>query len=217
MRAPRAQAVKRRFFGNFFVKKVARTSGYKMKQFGCILVFVFTVFVLDSANGSEYFLPNTIIPNACTATNTGVYQGEFVMVPVYQDTIYTCAPGYYLPHLSEVCEKCPADSYCVGGDYTYSETVDSGIMSCASGLFAPSGMWQPEQCGHKLHIADVILYLRQTRQTEHTLNVQYGDTVFYGNMTTADVPINADTERRLRIMLNDTIYSVYDDTVMVDD
>lgn len=187
-----------------------------MNLLGCIFVFMTSVLLLDSASGTEYFLPNTIIPNACISTNTGVYQGEFVMVPVYQDTIYTCAPGYYLPHLSEVCEKCPENSYCVGGDYTYSETVDSGIMSCASGLFAPSGMWQPEQCGHKLHIADAVLYLRQTRQTEHTLNFMVGDTIFYANTTTQDVPLNANTEHRLKIKHNDTVYSVYDDTVTLD-
>ncbi|MBR2392935.1 MAG: InlB B-repeat-containing protein [Alphaproteobacteria bacterium] len=40
---------------------------------------------------------------------------------------YTCDKGEYLPMLKTQCESCPEDSYCGGGEYTYSTSVNQGI------------------------------------------------------------------------------------------
>ncbi len=125
----------------------------------------------------------------------------------------SCELGYYLPAGATECAICPANSYCAGGEYEKSETADSGIAPCESGLIAPSGMWQAEQCGHALHIGDATLYLRQTKQTEHALHIKTGNDIFYGNATTADVPMNINTNHRLKVQYNDTVYSIYDDTI----
>ena len=125
----------------------------------------------------------------------------------------SCELGYYLPAGATECALCPTNSYCAGGEYKKSETADSGILPCDSGLISPTGMWQAEQCGHALHIGDSVLYLRQTKQTEHALHIQHGNDIFYGNATTADVPMNINTNHRLKVQHNNVIYSIYDDTI----
>ena len=129
----------------------------------------------------------------------------------------SCELGYYLPAGATECAICPANSYCAGGEYEKSETTDSGILPCDSGLISPTGMWQAEQCGHALHIGDSVLYLRQTKQTEHALHIQHGNDIFYGNATTADVPMNINTNHRLKLQHNNVIYSIHDDTIKIND
>ena len=41
-----------------------------------------------------------------------------------------CSEGYYLKAGSTYCSNCPANSWCPGGDYTYSATGNQGINSC---------------------------------------------------------------------------------------
>lgn len=162
--------------------------------------------------------PDIVVPNACVFDNIGVYSDSFVMVPVYEDTIYTCAYGYYLPKASETCAGCPENSYCPGGEYTYSETDDTGLNKCPDGTFAPAGMWQVEQCGRVLHVGDGVVYLRTVKKTVPALNVDMnGDGIpdFFANMTTFDVPMNRGTTRKFKISLGDKIYSVHDDTITV--
>ncbi len=129
----------------------------------------------------------------------------------------SCDAGYYLPAGATECALCPANSYCAGGEYEKSETTDSGILPCDSGLISPTGMWQAEQCGHALHIGDSVLYLRQTKQTEHALHIQHGNDIFYSNATTADVPMNINTNHRLKVQHNNVIYSIHDDTIQISD
>ena len=129
----------------------------------------------------------------------------------------SCELGHYLPAGTTECALCPANSYCAGGEYEKSETTDSGILPCDSGLISPTGMWQAEQCGHALHIGNAVLYLRQTKQTEHALHIQHGNNIFYGNATTADVPMNINTNHRLKVLYNDMVYSIHDDTIKTTD
>ena len=129
----------------------------------------------------------------------------------------SCELGYYLPVGATECALCPENSYCTGGEYEKSETTDSGVISCESGLVAPSGMWQAEQCGRALNIGNAVLYLRQTKQTEHALHIQHGNNIFYGNATTADVPMNINTNHRLKVLYNDMVYSIHDDTIKTTD
>ena len=142
----------------------------------------------------------------------------------FQINQYTCAPGYYLPAGNDWltdndgCTICPENSYCAGGTYTFNETTPQGIVACASGLFAPAGMWEPAQCGRILHVGDEVVYLRATKKTLHAVHVDVdndGVADFFGNMTTADVPMHAGTTRKLKVQFAGQTYSVYDDTVNV--
>ena len=149
------------------------------------------------------------------AFRTAVFNAVETPIIITPSTI-SCELGYYLPAGATECALCPANSYCAGGEYEKSETTDSGILPCDSGLISPTGMWQAEQCGHALHIGDSVLYLRQSKQTEHALHIQHGNDIFYGNATTADVPMNINTNHRLKVQHNNVIYSIYDDTIELD-
>ena len=129
---------------------------------------------------------------------------------------HTCNAGYYMPANYDGCVICPADNYCVGGTYTFNETTTQGITACGAGLFAPAGMWEPEQCGRILHVGDGFVYLRSTKKTEHALHVDLnhdGIADYFGNMTTLDVPMSRDTPRKLKVRMNGVLYSIYDDSV----
>lgn len=171
-----------------------------------------------NAFGDIILYPNAVIPNACVYNNTGVYQNEFEMIPIWEDTVYTCKRGYFLPKLSEVCATCPENSYCPGGEYTYSETNDVGINACPDGLVAPDGMWELSQCGRRFYIGDGVLYLRTAKHTAHALHFDTdGDGVadFFANLTTTEVSINKNSTRKMKVRMNDTVYFVHDDTVNV--
>ena len=89
-------------------------------------------------------------------------------------------------------------------------------MSCALGLFAPNGMWESAQCGRILHVGDGFVYLRATKKTEHALHLDLnhdGVADYFGNMTTLDVPMSRETPRKLKVRMNGTVYSIYDDSV----
>ena len=129
---------------------------------------------------------------------------------------HTCATGYYMPANYDGCQLCPTNNYCGGGTYTFNENLAQGIASCASGLFAPTGMWESAQCGRILHIGDQIVYLRATKKTTPSVNVDIdndGVADFFGNMTTLDVPMTNGTQRKLKLSYGGQTYSVYDDSV----
>ena len=133
------------------------------------------------------------------------------------DENLVCGSGEYLPQHWYQCEKCPNNNYCSGGTYTYNGS-DQGLTACASGLYSPTGMWESAQCGRILHIGDEVVYLRQTKKTTPALHIDIdndGIADFFGNVTTADVPMHAGSERKLKIQHTGITYSVYDDTVDV--
>ena len=92
-----------------------------------------------------------------------------------------CASGYYLPAGSATCTQCPKNSYCPGGEYTQSGQ-DSGIIACPNDTKSPIGSDSADDCGRILHIGEYILYLRTAKLTTPSLNVQIGNTVYYGDM-----------------------------------
>ena len=51
----------------------------------------------------------------------------------------TCAAGEYLPQNSKTCSKCPAGSYCGGGTFSFSSSVDQGKNPCPSGYTSNLG------------------------------------------------------------------------------
>ena len=181
-----------------------------------------SISVLSTANlfadGDMILPPNSVVPNACVAANTGVYEDSFVMVPVYEDAVYVCNPGYYLPAAMESCELCPQNNYCVGGGYKYNETTPQGIMECPNMWYSPAGMYELASCGRILHIGDNVVYLRSAKKTTPSLNIDIdndGEPDFFGNITTDDVVMHSGAERKLKLNVNGTLYSVYDDTVEV--
>ncbi len=143
------------------------------------------------------------IKNTCAA-NTGHRMNGF-----FSPNVHNCNPGYYLPANVDSCTICPQNSYCTGGTYTFNETTNQGIEQCTNGN-APAGS---SICyGHILHIGDDMVYLKSTKLTTPSLNVGMDDGIFYANMTTTPTPMNAGTERYLKIEYDGTVYYVCDDS-----
>ena len=134
------------------------------------------------------------------------------------DENLVCGAGKYLPSHWYQCESCPENNYCVGGTYSYSESIASGATQCPNNLYSPAGMSSADQCGRILHIGDNVVYLRSVKKTTPSLNVDIdndGIADFFGNMTISDVVMNSDTDKKLKIQFGGQTYSVYDDTVTV--
>ena len=187
-----------------------------MVRWRVILLSTVPITISCFAGADVILAPGAVVPNTCVFNNTGVYDGSFVMVPVYEDTVYTCERGYFLPMGREVCEICPENSYCSGGEYAFSETDDSGIVPCPDGSVAPIGMWDVAQCGRILHVNDAYIYLRRAKQTAPSLHIDVdgdGTADFFANLTPYDVVMNKNTDLRLRVKMGDVVYSVHDDTI----
>ena len=92
-----------------------------------------------------------------------------------------CNPGYYLPANRQQCMQCPRKFYCPGGTFTET-TSDSGITQCPDNMYSPLGSDSADDCGRVLHIGEYILYLRTAKLTVPSLNVQIGNTIYYGDM-----------------------------------
>ena len=101
-------------------------------------------------------------------------------IPMETEEI-SCNPGYYLPANSQQCTQCPRNHYCPGGTFTESST-DSGVTQCPDNMYSPLGSDSADDCGRVLHIGEYILYLRTAKLTVPSLNVQIGNTVYYGDM-----------------------------------
>ena len=92
-----------------------------------------------------------------------------------------CNPGYYLPANRQQCMQCPRKFYCPGGTFTET-TSDSGVTQCPDNMYSPLGSDSSDDCGRILHIGEYILYLRTAKLTVPSLNVQIGNTIYYGDM-----------------------------------
>ena len=71
-----------------------------------------------------------------------------------------------------------------------------------------------------LHVGDNTIKLSQTKNTTPALHVRVGDEVWYGNMTRCPMPMNENTDKKLRVRYNDTDYYVAETDkhyVIVDD
>ena len=101
-------------------------------------------------------------------------------VPITVEEV-SCLPSYYLPAGSATCTQCQKNSYCPGGEYTQSGQ-DSGIIACPNDTKSPIGSDSADDCGRVLHIGEYILYLRTAKLTVPSLNVQIGNTIYYGDM-----------------------------------
>ena len=148
------------------------------------------------------------------------------IVPIYHKNTYTCSVGFYLPagndwqNDTEGCRKCQENNYCPGGTYTFNETIAQGITICPENApFAPIGIWDESQCGHKLHIGDDVLYVHKSpaNPTTHRLYVRVNETVYSANTTpiseSPDLKMSANAQRALHVKIDGIEYLVHDDSV----
>ena len=183
-----------------------------------IFIWMFLIIVSSMhafADDANLIMNDTSIVGGCNILNLGAASGTVNLVPRFELATYVCDPGYYLPADAEGCIVCPMNSYCVGGAFQYNETTDQGISECPNSWYSPAGMHELASCGRILHIGDNVVYLRSVKKTTPALHVKVGDDIFYGNMTTTDVSMHSDTERKLKLQYGGQTYSVYDDTVDV--
>ena len=174
------------------------------------------IVVSNEFPSNKLMQENHVYKDSASFENTGVYEGTVYAIAEYADLQLNCRPGYYLPLESESCIKCPENSWCPGGEYTYSTDIPQGINACPSEHpFAPEGMWLASQCGRKLHIGDDVMYMHQmpANPTEHRFFTRVNDTVYSANTTPADIPMNNKTERKFKVMYDNNVYSVYDDSI----
>lgn len=100
----------------------------------------------NSVNG-QYMQPNTIYKDSAVASNmAGVYEGGLFAEAIYDDEIYDCSAGQYLPAGSTSCALCPENHYCGSGSYTYSSTTTQGLNACTDGLISEAGSDDASDC-----------------------------------------------------------------------
>ena len=176
------------------------------------LISLLAVFVSVSAFADNGLLNNVSLPSGCNTGNLGASSGVVQMIPNFEISTYVCNPGYYLPADGVECEICPNNNYCVGGAFAYNTAVSQGIHECPNFWLSPEGMHELGSCGRILHIGNETVYVKSTKQTTPSLNVQIGNDTFYANMTEARTLMNKDSERYLRVQWGNNDYYVCDDT-----
>ena len=154
------------------------------------------------------------VQNGCVADFIDIDNNNDTEVyAIFTPNSHTCTAGQYLPAGIDACTQCPANSYCGGGTFTFNETTDQGIESCGNGYFSPSGSSSSNNCyPHVMHIGNDNIYLKSTKLTTPSLNVQVGNDIFYANMTTTRIPMNKDTTRYLHAQWGNNDYYICDDT-----
>ena len=163
-----------------------------------------------------YFTENitTTMNNVCAANfPTNIFA-------IYEANKHDCATGFYMPANTDGCVECPENNYCVGGTYTFNETITQGIIPCPeSNPYAPAGMWLESQCGRKMYIADDVLYLHQSpaAPTEHRLYARIANNVYSANATPVsanqELKMSAGAQHALHVKIDGTEYLVHDDSV----
>ena len=161
---------------------------------------------------NEYFAQGIVYDHLATSNiNYGCSYGVGgKMAAVFEPNSHECSSGYYLPANVDACTICPTNNICSGGTYSFNETTDQGIQSCASGTFAPTGsaVCYP----HILHVGDSNVYLKSTKQTTPSLNFRIGNDIFYANMTTTRTRMNKDSTHYFHAQWADNHYYICDDT-----
>jgi hypothetical protein len=173
-------------------------------------------FSFNEFTNQGIFYANSFVENVPQGCDKALFDDGGYFFASFEPNQHTCTPGYYMPANYDGCVICPVDSYCVGGTYTFNETVPQGIVSCGAGLFAPSGMSSLTQCGRILHIGENVVYLHSVKKTTPALHVDIdldGTADYFGNMTILDVPMTHGTDKKLKLQYDGVTYSVYDDSV----
>ena len=124
-----------------------------------------------------------------------------------------CEAGEYVPAGEQTPVKCPENSYCPGGDYTFNQNQASGKFECPEGLKAPEGAKLLADCGIILHIGEDKLYMHSDKSTRPSLAVRAKDKNWYANTTPVsegEKPISDKPgSKKLHINVNGTEYTVH--------
>ncbi len=127
-----------------------------------------------------------------------------------QDELSDCqtitTAGKYLADTNGEQVDCIENNYCPGDILINYMSIGGTIACVAPSSFSPPSSDDINDCGRILHMGEHSVYLRSDKQTSPSLHVRYGDNIYYGNM-------NTEPKGNLFIKFNDTIYSVYDDTM----
>lgn len=107
-----------------------------------------------------------------------------------------CLDGQYKNEY-DVCVSCPADK-------PYSLAGATDVRMCFSDEI------------RKLHIGDTLVGLLRNQQTTPALHVKIDNVVYYGALTNQETVMSPESNKKLKIRLNNTIYYLYDQTRMLD-
>lgn len=96
-----------------------------------------------------------------------------------------CEAGTYLPKNSVSCSTCIVGSYCPGGNFTFSETLNGGINICPSGYTSDAGIKAENECYINV-VAGKYLTTAKTTTTGACAKGSYSlaTKVKYGNTST---------------------------------
>ncbi|MDE5615920.1 MAG: hypothetical protein K2I81_03760, partial [Alphaproteobacteria bacterium] len=101
-----------------------------------------------------------------------------------------------------------ASSYVLQGDVGTRNACATGLTTIGYG----NGADEADDCGRVLHVGTSKLYLRSTKKTTPSLNVQIGGKTYYGNMSTEAKHMSNGASQSLKLNYNNTSYSVFDDS-----
>jgi hypothetical protein len=116
----------------------------------------------------------------------------------------SCIGGYWAPVISQHSQ---IDGQSVGAGY-WSAAGATTRTACATGLTTVgygAGADEFGDCGRVLHYGDNLIYLRNAKKTNPSLNISINGTIYYGNMSAA-------VKGNLKINYVGTTYFVYDDS-----
>lgn len=89
---------------------------------------------------NEYFSQGIVYnQNITTDIGYGCQSFDGYATAVFEPNEHICSAGYYLPANVDECTQCPAGNYCVGGTYSFNETINQGIEPCATGYSSDAG------------------------------------------------------------------------------
>ena len=93
-------------------------------------------FTFNETTSQGIIYDQTITSDLEYGCDTGL---SMTWAGVFEPNEHICESGYYMPANYDGCAVCPANSYCVGGTYTFNETISQGITACPTGYSSDTG------------------------------------------------------------------------------
>ena len=132
------------------------------------------------------------------------------------------------------CAPCPDGGQSPAGSTNINQ-CSGGIVSCIAGEYknendqciacpdntpnSVSGATDVGMCfaGNMrlLHIDNLTVGLLETQRTQPALHVMVDDTIYYGALTTQETDVNSSDDKQIKILYNNTLYYLYDQTRLV--
>ena len=133
-----------------------------MKKYLLTSMIAMMVAAPAFADDDPYTNSNTYTGYCEIAHIGGTGTGSVNATANFNPKSYSCAAGTYLPDgdnwtgLDDGCQPCPANSYCGGGTYQYSEAQNQGINGCPTGYtLSDGGSTSANACYRTCTTADV--------------------------------------------------------------